>query len=187
MKIKKIKSKEVREEAIRLAKKYHPHMPFNDIKNLDLSDYFYWEDSPQGYDFWLHLYEGLTKNTKDLELPEQDKKPFPLGGKSFAPTDGDYLFPHEDSTKPHQVNHQGIKELFDAISASPDHDPMRPDYYGGADNPYECRKVIAAWDLGFNLANVLKYVCRAGKKDPEKAIEDLQKAINYLKFEIEEL
>jgi hypothetical protein len=69
MKIKKIKSKEVREEAIRLAKKYHPHMGFNDIKNLDLDDYFYWEDSPQGYDFWLSLYGGKTPNSPDLKLP----------------------------------------------------------------------------------------------------------------------
>jgi len=60
-----------------------------------------------------------------------------------------------------------------------------PDHYGGADNPYECIKVIEAWDLGFNLGNALKYISRAGKKDPARAVEDLRKAKQYLDFEIE--
>ena len=61
---------------------------------------------------------------------------------------------------------------------------LRPNHYGGKDNPYEAIKVIDAWNLGFNLGNVIKYVSRAGKKDPAKAIEDLEKAATYLQFEI---
>lgn len=34
--------------------------------------------------------------------------------------------------------------------------------------------------LGFHLGNVIKYVCRAGLKDPDKEIEDLKKAEWYL-------
>lgn len=33
---------------------------------------------------------------------------------------------------------------------------------------------------GFCLGNTLKYICRAGKKDPAKTIEDLEKAEWYL-------
>lgn len=33
---------------------------------------------------------------------------------------------------------------------------------------------------GFCLGNTLKYICRAGKKDPTKEAEDLQKAEWYL-------
>lgn len=62
-----------------------------------------------------------------------------------------------------------------------------PQYYGGADNPYEAIKVIEAWNLGFNLGNAVKYVSRAGKKDPDKTIEDLEKAAWYLNREIENL
>ena len=47
----------------------------------------------------------------------------------------------------------------------------------------QCKDVIEAFDLGFNLGNVIKYVLRAGKKDDK--IADLQKAIQYLTFEIE--
>lgn len=62
-----------------------------------------------------------------------------------------------------------------------------PQHYGGADNPYEAIKVIEAWRLGFNLGNAVKYVSRAGKKDPDKTIEDLEKAAWYLNREIENL
>lgn len=59
-----------------------------------------------------------------------------------------------------------------------------PLHYGGSDNPYEAIKVIEAWGLGFNLGNAIKYISRAGKKNPDKTIEDLQKAIWYLNREI---
>jgi hypothetical protein len=59
-----------------------------------------------------------------------------------------------------------------------------PDHYGGKDNPYEVIKVIRAWELSFSLGNVVKYVARAGKKDPAKRLEDLHKAMWYLQEEI---
>ena len=34
--------------------------------------------------------------------------------------------------------------------------------------------------LPYHLGNTLKYICRAGKKDPTKTIEDLRKANWYL-------
>ena len=46
---------------------------------------------------------------------------------------------------------------------------------------------IEAWGLNFHLANVVKYVSRAGKKDPSKEIEDLKKAQFYLNRHIENL
>lgn len=66
-------------------------------------------------------------------------------------------------------------------------DKTIPEYYGGADNPYEVIKVINAWGLGFELANVCKYIARAGKKDKSKHTEDLEKAKKYLELEINKL
>jgi hypothetical protein len=60
-----------------------------------------------------------------------------------------------------------------------------PHYYGGEDNVYEAIKVIQAHDLNFCLGNAIKYVLRAGKKDSETQLKDLQKAIEYLQFEIQ--
>ena len=62
-----------------------------------------------------------------------------------------------------------------------------PSHYGGEKNPYEAIKVIESWDLDFHLGNAIKYISRAGKKDPQKEIEDLEKAIWYLQRRIENL
>lgn len=44
----------------------------------------------------------------------------------------------------------------------------------------EAIDVIESWDLGFCLGNVVKYIARAGIKDPNKELEDLKKARWYL-------
>lgn len=65
-----------------------------------------------------------------------------------------------------------------------------PKHYGGEDNPYEVIKVLRAWfglDIPFNLGNVIKYIARAGKKDPAKHLEDLKKARWYLDDQIKEI
>lgn len=54
-----------------------------------------------------------------------------------------------------------------------------PDHYGG-DTVYEVIKVLEAWNLGFHLSTAIKYLPRAGKKDPAKEIEDLKKAVWYI-------
>ena len=61
-----------------------------------------------------------------------------------------------------------------------------PTYYGGVDNPYEVIKVCEAWGLDKDayLFNVAKYIARAGKKDPQKELEDLKKAAFYLNRKI---
>lgn len=61
-----------------------------------------------------------------------------------------------------------------------------PSHYGG-DTTYEAIKVIEAWELGFNLGNVVKYISRAGKKPKNYKVEDLLKAKWYLDREIEML
>ena len=42
-------------------------------------------------------------------------------------------------------------------------------------------------ELGFHLGNAVKYISRAGRKDANKAIEDLRKAAWYLNRQIERL
>jgi|TARA_R110000823_G_scaffold246925_1_gene370773 hypothetical protein len=59
-----------------------------------------------------------------------------------------------------------------------------PKHYESGEN-YDLIDIIKDYDLNFNLGNVLKYVCRAGKKENE--IQDLEKAIDYLEREIEYL
>lgn len=44
---------------------------------------------------------------------------------------------------------------------------------------------IEDWGLGYHLGNAIKYIARAGKKDPTKTIEDLKKAVWYINRFIE--
>ena len=62
---------------------------------------------------------------------------------------------------------------------------VRPDYYN-PDSDYEPRKVIKAWGLDWNLGNALKYIARCGKKANNSKLIDLEKAMTYIGFEIED-
>ena len=55
------------------------------------------------------------------------------------------------------------------------------------DSGHEVIDVINAWKLNFELGNAIKYIARAGKKDPRKEIEDLEKAINYIEMQIKNI
>lgn len=66
------------------------------------------------------------------------------------------------------------------------HHPVhRPAHY--TDGQIEVADFIADKNFNFFLGNVVKYVSRAGKKDPLKQKEDLEKAKWYLEREIERL
>lgn len=41
--------------------------------------------------------------------------------------------------------------------------------------------------LGFHLGNAVKYIARAGKKDPTKTVDDLKKAAWYIQRELDRL
>ena len=62
-----------------------------------------------------------------------------------------------------------------------------PDHYnvGGI----EVIDAIEAWGFGegFNRGNAIKYIARAGRKDPTTEIEDLKKARWYIDEEIKRL
>lgn len=73
-------------------------------------------------------------------------------------------------------NGEKAPEFFDPVSI--------PSHYA-AGRKYEPRKVISDWGLNFNLGNGVKYISRADREGD--AIQDLEKAIQYIQFELEEL
>ena len=79
-----------------------------------------------------------------------------------------------------------LKIIFILNQMSKEH-VNHPTHYGGENNPYEAIKVIDAWELGFSLGNTVKYISRAGKKESDKELQDLKKAMWYLQHHIEEL
>lgn len=60
-----------------------------------------------------------------------------------------------------------------------------PSHY--TDGNIEVMDFIEDKQLNFARGNVIKYVSRAGKKDPNKELEDLKKSMWYLNREIERL
>ena len=64
-------------------------------------------------------------------------------------------------------------------------DKRIPSYYVGT-NGYEARKVVSGFELSYNIGTAVTYLLRARRKHefPEDCI---QKAINHLEFELEDL
>ena len=60
-----------------------------------------------------------------------------------------------------------------------------PSHY--TDGKIEVIDFIEDKKLNFNRGNAVKYIARAGKKNPEKEVEDLKKAAWYINREIERL
>ena len=60
-----------------------------------------------------------------------------------------------------------------------------PSHY--TDGKIEVIDFIEDKNLSFHRGNAVKYIARAGKKDPAKEVEDLRKAIWYLEREIKRL
>lgn len=69
------------------------------------------------------------------------------------------------------------------IEAELSKDETRPQYY--REGGIECREVIKAWNLNFNLGNVLKYISRCEHKGNKE--QDLKKAMQYIQFELEDM
>ena len=60
-----------------------------------------------------------------------------------------------------------------------------PDHYNHG--KIEVVDFIEDQHLGFHLGNAVKYISRAGRKNPDKTVEDLRKAAWYLNRQIERL
>ena len=69
--------------------------------------------------------------------------------------------------------------------ASTHHTPTNPSHYKFTldGKEYDIDQVIVALGLPWRLANAMKYIARAGKKDDEK--QDISKAITYLQRHIQ--
>lgn len=65
-------------------------------------------------------------------------------------------------------------------------DPVNhPSHY--TSGKFETIEVIEDWGLDFCLGNAVKYISRAGKKDPTKEVEDLNKAVWYINRRVKQL
>lgn len=77
-------------------------------------------------------------------------------------------------------------KIIQNLAANPVNDPVNhPSHY--TKGKIEVADFIADQKLNFDRGNAVKYVCRAGSKDPDKEIQDLEKAVWYIEHEIKML
>jgi hypothetical protein len=73
------------------------------------------------------------------------------------------------------------------VTITSTHDNIsNPAHYTAGRN-YEPKDVIRDWNLNFNLGNAVKYISRNGRKEGNSKIQDLEKARQYITFELEYL
>lgn len=80
---------------------------------------------------------------------------------------------------PHADKHVDLQQVADEVA----HDNVNhPDHYNHG--KIEVIDFIEDQHLGFHLGNAVKYISRAGRKNPDKTIEDLRKAVWYINRQI---
>ena len=88
------------------------------------------------------------------------------------------------------VSDEEVNKNYEIVFGNEENDPAidpvnRPAHY--TDGKIEVIDYIEDKKLGFCLGNAIKYISRAGKKNPDKEVEDLNKAIWYIKRRIKEI
>ena len=85
-------------------------------------------------------------------------------------------------TEHHQPNiddcWQAGQMAIEALKAQEHDNVSHPSHY--TDGNIEVIDYIEDKGFGYHLGNAIKYISRAGKKDPKKTAEDLRKAVWYI-------
>lgn len=117
-------------------------------------------------EYWLYPAEEIECIS---DTPDSRLVVYPLGQPYAIYDKSKYKYELEDDS---------IKIAYNSDSVS-----HPPHYANGWSNGAEV--IDLTEHLSFCAGNVVKYVCRAGRKDPDTYVEDLEKARWYLDREIE--
>ena len=79
------------------------------------------------------------------------------------------------------AEHVDLQEVSEKVCDNVNH----PSHY--TSGKIEVIDFIEDKELGFHLGNAVKYISRAGRKNPDKTIEDLRKAVWYINRQIQRL
>lgn len=90
-----------------------------------------------------------------------------------------------EALKPRPLSAESENDIAESYRASAER-VDHPSHYH-AESGLEVIDIIEAWQLNFNRGNALKYLARAGHKDPAREAEDLKKALWYIKRELQRI
>lgn len=79
------------------------------------------------------------------------------------------------------TEHVDLQKVSEKVCDNVNH----PSHYNSGE--IEVIDFIEDKELGFHLGNAVKYISRAGRKNPGKTIEDLRKAVWYINRQIQRL
>ena len=79
------------------------------------------------------------------------------------------------------AEHVDLQEVSEKVCDNVNH----PDHYNHG--KIEVIDFIEDKELGFHLGNAVKYISRAGRKNSDKTVEDLRKAVWYINRQIQRL
>lgn len=108
---------------------------------------------------------------------------------------GNFIHPKKDLFSHKWISHtdthiwEDVSNLynplkFGSVPFSISERPKVSHYQSGGIEPID---YINSHNMNFNCGCVVKYITRNGKKEGERPIKDLKKAIDYINFEIERL
>lgn len=130
-------------------------------------------------EYWIYTAEEIGSV---VFAPGSRKIAYPVGQPYAICDKSEYEYELKD-------NAIVIKERVESTAlvdegTTPSNNVSHPSHYAnGWSNGAEV--IDLTEHLSFCAGNVVKYVCRAGRKDPDKYVEDLEKARWYLDREIE--
>lgn len=138
---------------------------------------------PQSWDGTNEQYLLIEKWLKSLgpykTRLNEDEKRIEISARSTRGRDREtYIY----SDMRFWLNEYGVVKT-EIVDPAEEDAVNHPSHY--TDGQIEVSDFIADKDLNFFAGNVVKYICRAGKKDPSKHVEDLEKAKWYLTREIQ--
>ena len=139
-------------------------------------------DGDEPIDNWIWNWDLIKSHSKkENEMMRDDiKRWLPNGTKIKETKFGDSKGFKEVMNEMTQERINEMNELYKTAGPEPKH----PDYYKGNNKDGKAIEVFDIIDQfvdgDFYLGNVLKYVCRAGKKSKETKKQDLEKALHYI-------
>lgn len=137
-------------------------------------------DSYRNDDFIYHFeFVADCMSEEDFkELCITGEKPTLKSETEIKSADENILQPSADSEQGYLVT----QKLQYAVADDPVH---HPSHY--TSHPSGIETIEITRHMNFNRGNAVKYLMRAGLKDPAKEVEDLQKAAWYIQDEIKRL
>lgn len=108
------------------------------------------------------------------DLPKKDS----VHSVPYYPLDGE-----EQVTVIGKVDENACGTCYPNPCVGHNNDPINPNHYKSHPSGIECIEISSGFD--FLLGNVIKYVWRAGLKDSDSYLQDLEKALWYLNKKVE--